>query len=52
MSSAASHADARDQLDERPWQLTPVVRPRAEYSVVHGKLGRTTPWSTETAIPS
>ncbi|MFC9502029.1 phosphotransferase family protein [Streptomyces sp. NPDC057002] len=32
-------ADARDQLEERLRQLTAAVRPRAEYSVVHGELG-------------
>jgi hypothetical protein len=32
-------ADARDQLEERLVQLTAEVRPRAEYSVVHGELG-------------
>ncbi|MFF8232200.1 phosphotransferase [Streptomyces caelestis] len=32
-------ADVRDQLEERLRQLTAAVRPRAEYSVVHGELG-------------
>lgn len=32
-------AHARDRLEERLRQLTAAVRPRAEYSVVHGELG-------------
>jgi hypothetical protein len=32
-------ADARDRLEERLRELAGVVRPRAEYSVVHGELG-------------
>ncbi|MFE6667497.1 phosphotransferase family protein [Streptomyces sp. NPDC057697] len=32
-------AEARDQLEERLRRLTGAVRPRAEYSVVHGELG-------------
>ncbi|MFD8425243.1 phosphotransferase family protein [Streptomyces sp. NPDC059466] len=32
-------ADARDQLEERLRQLTAAVRPRTQYSVVHGELG-------------
>ncbi|MFJ7194052.1 MULTISPECIES: phosphotransferase family protein [unclassified Streptomyces] len=32
-------AGARDQLEERLRQLAAAVRPRAEYSVVHGELG-------------
>lgn len=32
-------ADARDQLEERLRRSTAAVRPRAEYSVVHGELG-------------
>ncbi|MGQ4515412.1 phosphotransferase [Streptomyces sp. DW26H14] len=32
-------ADARAQLEDRLRQLTAAVRPRAEYSVVHGELG-------------
>lgn len=32
-------ADASDQLEERLRQLTAAVRPRSEYSVVHGELG-------------
>ncbi|MFF6916367.1 phosphotransferase [Streptomyces sp. NPDC012466] len=32
-------ADARDRLEERLRELTASVRPRAEYSVVHGELG-------------
>ncbi|WP_436528798.1 phosphotransferase family protein [Actinoplanes sp. HUAS TT8] len=31
-------ADARDRLQERLHELTAAVRPRAEYSVVHGEL--------------
>lgn len=32
-------ADARDRLAERLHELAAAVRPRAEYSVVHGELG-------------
>jgi hypothetical protein len=32
-------ADARDRLEDRLRELTAAVRPRAEYSVVHGELG-------------
>ncbi|MER5183124.1 phosphotransferase [Streptomyces sp. NPDC002896] len=32
-------ADARDRLEERLHELAAAVRPRAEYSVVHGELG-------------
>jgi aminoglycoside phosphotransferase (APT) family kinase protein len=32
-------ADARDRLEERLRELAAAVRPRAEYSVVHGELG-------------
>ncbi|MHC3469427.1 phosphotransferase [Streptomyces sp. 7R007] len=32
-------ADARDRLEERLRELRAAVRPRAEYSVVHGELG-------------
>lgn len=32
-------ADARDRLEERLRELAASVRPRAEYSVVHGELG-------------
>lgn len=32
-------ADARDRLEERLLSLAAVVRPRAEYTVVHGELG-------------
>ena len=32
-------ATVRDQLEERLGRLTAAVRPRAEYSVVHGELG-------------
>ncbi|MGW0585923.1 phosphotransferase [Streptomyces sp. NPDC002920] len=43
MAEAASRdrriADARDRLEERLRELAAAVRPRAEYSVVHGELG-------------
>jgi hypothetical protein len=32
-------ADARDRLEDRLRELAAAVRPRAEYSVVHGELG-------------
>jgi hypothetical protein len=32
-------ADARDRLDDKLHELAAAVRPRAEYSVVHGELG-------------